>query len=163
VSVNTIRFADLHSYVGKFLGTSGWTIIGQAQIDQFGALTGDDEWIHIEVDRATQEMGSTIVHGYHLMSLIPLLSKQIFHIEGSNHGLNYGIDRLRFIQKVRPGDSLRLHETLLSTSCRGDAVMMTVEARVEIKDNPRPAMIANCLFLLFPDVPDGPTAMSQIA
>jgi acyl dehydratase len=64
LSAQAIRFTDLQSYAGRFLGTSGRISIDQAQTDQFAVLTGDDEWIHVDIDQATRERGGAIVHGY---------------------------------------------------------------------------------------------------
>src|SRR4051812_31429473 len=97
---------DLAAWSGRALGATPWNTITQATIGAFAEVTGDDHWIHVDAGRAAREMpgGRTIAHGLLLLSLIPALQRQIFHIRRRGHGLNYGYDRVRF---VRPSPATR--------------------------------------------------------
>ncbi|MGJ4748901.1 MaoC/PaaZ C-terminal domain-containing protein, partial [Leptospira sp. SA-E8] len=87
--------SDLTAYVGRALGASGWVSLDQAKIDAFAERTGDDHWIHIDVERASREMpqGKTIVHCFLVLSLIPFLQRGIYTIRQRGKGLNYGCNR----------------------------------------------------------------------
>ena len=93
---------DLAAWSGLALGATPWNTITQATIGAFADVTGDDHWIHVDAGRAAREMpgGRTIAHGLLLLSLIPTLQRQIFHIRRRGHGLNYGYDRVRFVRPV---------------------------------------------------------------
>ena len=146
-----IHLSDLPSLVGIDLAPSDWVSITQEQIDRFADLTGDDEWIHVDRDRAAQEFGGTIAHGYHLLSLIPALGASILEVRGVKNGLNYGINRLRFTNMVRAGVRVRLRRKLLSVESQRGGWMTTHEFTFEVAGEERPAMVAEILFLLFGD------------
>ncbi|MGH8812452.1 MAG: MaoC/PaaZ C-terminal domain-containing protein, partial [Advenella sp.] len=86
--------AELATHCGQSLGTSQWFTVTQDQIDHYARLTGDDHWVHVDVDRAQREMpeGKTIAHGFFILSLIPVLARDIFKISQRGKGLNYGLN-----------------------------------------------------------------------
>lgn len=149
LTVNTP--ADLAKYRGQSLGSSDWLDISQEQISQFAQLTGDDHWIHVNIERARNEMpdGKTIAHGFFMLSLIPLLARGIFRIETRGKGLNYGLDRLRFINPVQVGTRIRLHQRLLEAEPRDGATLFTIENTFEIEGQARPALVATMLLLIY--------------
>ncbi|PAL24208.1 MaoC family dehydratase [Sphingopyxis sp. GW247-27LB] len=149
--MQSINLSELPSLVGVDLAPSKWVSITQEQIDRFADLTGDDEWIHIDRDRAAREFGGTIAHGYHLLALIPALGASILEVRGVKNGLNYGINRLRFTNMVRAGVRVRLRRKLLSVEPQRGGWMTTHEFIIEIAGEERPAMVAEMLFLLFGD------------
>ena len=119
---------DLEPHTGKPLGATEWMEITQAQIDAFAELTGDDHWIHIDVDRAAREQpgGKTIAHGLFLLSLIPRLQRQLFRIERRGAGLNYGYDRVRFTAPVPADSHVRLVQTVAAATRRGQGTQLAL-------------------------------------
>ncbi len=96
--------SELAAAVGEPLGTSDWVQIEQARIDQFAEATGDHQWIHTDPERAADgPFGATIAHGYLTLSLIPMLTWQIYEVRGISGALNYGLDKVRFPSPVRVG------------------------------------------------------------
>jgi acyl dehydratase len=148
--MRTVPYAALPGLVGQVLGTSAWLVVDQARIDRFADATGDHQWIHVDVARATRERGGTIAHGFLTLSLLPQMAHEILHVEGVAHGLNYGLNRLRFISPVPAGARIRLHQTLLAVEERAGGLVMTRESTVEIEAQPRPALVAESLGLVVP-------------
>ena len=108
------KIEDLHTLVGQEVGVSDWLEITQERVNQFAEATGDHQWIHVDVERATQEMGGPIAHGYLTLSLIPFLSAGLMPVSGVTRGINYGSDKVRFTNMVRVGKRVRLRQKLLS-------------------------------------------------
>ena len=94
---------DLKKFENYDLGYSDWFLIDQELINAFAKLSGDDQWIHVDIDRAFNEMpaGKTIAHGYFMISLLPVLSAQTSKINNSSRTINYGSDKIRFINPVQ--------------------------------------------------------------
>jgi acyl dehydratase len=143
--------ANLADYVGKKLGTSDWFEIGQDQIDAFAELTGDDHWIHIDVERARREMpgGRTIVHGFYVLSLIPLLQRSVFTVTQRGKGLNYGCNRLRFTSPVPVGSRVRLHQAVKACERQENSSRATFECTIEIEGQERPALVAETIVQIY--------------
>src|SRR4051794_37000373 len=110
----TVRGPEgLRAALGAELGVSAWHTVTQPQVDDFARLTGDDQWIHVDVARAQNgPFGSTIVHGYFLLSLSPRLAAQVYEVEGFGHALNYGFEKLRFPSVLPVGEAVRLRVSL---------------------------------------------------
>jgi acyl dehydratase len=142
---------DLARHAGGALGTSRWFTITQEHIDQYATLTGDDFWVHVDPDRASREMpgGSTIAHGFFILSLIPLLARDIFHIQRRGVGLNYGLNRVRYTAPVPVGSRVRLHQTLLRAEPAKGGTLFTFDDRFEIEGQERPALLAEMLLLIY--------------
>ena len=136
--------ADLLDHVGQKLGTSEWFTIEQRHLDGFAQLTGDDFWIHVDVERAARDMpqGRTIAHGLFVLSLVPLLQRGIFRIERRGRGLNYGSDRVRYTAPVPVGSRVRLHQTLLTAERSGPTTRIKTHCEFEIDGSQRPALVA---------------------
>ena len=145
--------AELKKHVGQKLGTSDWYTVDQKAIDAFADATGDHNWIHIDVERAKREMpgGKTIAHGYLTLSLIPRLSKTVYHIQQRGKGLNYGANKVRFINPVPVGSRVRLIETLKEAEDTNAGLRLTFECVIEIEGAQRPAMIAETIVLITKD------------
>src|SRR5262245_22498579 len=102
--------ATAASHVGRELGVSDWVLVDQARIDQFGACTGDRQWIHVDVERARREspFGGPIAHGYLCLSLLAAMLIEIGIIPSdAAAGLNYGLDKVRFLNTVKSGARVR--------------------------------------------------------
>ncbi len=149
--MKTVGYSKLSSLVGEDLGRSDWFEITQSDVDRFVAVTHDDEWIHVDVERANREFGGTIANGNFILSLIPFLMQQIICITGVRNGLIYGLNKLRFTNMVRVGKRVRLHQKISAIEPRSGGQMITNEFTVEIEGEERPALVAEALFLGFGD------------
>jgi acyl dehydratase len=145
------RLSDIAAYVGKELGTSEWLTVDQAMIDTFAEVTGDDQWIHIDVERAKREMpdGKTIAHGYLTVSLIPKLLRGIWRVKQRSRSINYGSNKIRFLNPVQSGDRIRLVQSLKAADPVEGGQRLTFESKVEIEGKPRPAAIAETIALAY--------------
>jgi len=143
--------ADLASHIGEDLGTSQWFTVTQDQIDHYARLTGDDHWVHVDIARAQRDMpdGKTIAHGFFVLSLIPLLARDIFKISKRGKGLNYGLNHLRFISPVPVGSDVRLQQKLIDAQPKNGGTLFTFENTFEIKDQERPALVTTMLLLIY--------------
>lgn len=146
------RMGTLDNFAGCVLGVSEWVLIDQAMIDDFAACTGDRQWIHIDVVRASTEspLGTTIAHGFLVLSLA---ARFIFELgivpKDARQAVNYGTERVRFLTPVRSGARIRDQVTLIGTEAKGDGrVLIRTEHRMEIEGEAKPAMIAEFLVLL---------------
>ena len=140
--------------VGTRLGESEWLEITQEQVNQFADATGDHQWIHVDPERAAKTpFGGTIAHGFLTLSLLPLLRREWEGIRVDLHpkmGINYGLNRVRFISPVRVGKRVRLHTKLLSVDdVAQDVYQMTYQQTVEIEGEERPAMVAETITRLY--------------
>ena len=142
--------ADLLQHVGRKLGTSDWFAIEQHQIGGFAQLTGDDFWIHVDVERATREMpdSKTIAHGLFTLSLVPALQRGIWRIEQRGKGLNYGSDRVRYTAPVPVGSRVGLHQALKTAERVGAGTRITTLCEFEIEGSERPALVAEFILLI---------------
>jgi acyl dehydratase len=139
---------DAADAVGGELGVSDWLTVDQARIDAFAEATGDHQWIHVEPGRAKAESpyGTTIAHGLLTLSLIPGLSKQCFVVENANMGINYGLNKVRFIAPVPAGSRVRVRSELVDLARISDTtVHLTVRHTVEVKGNEKPAALAEMI------------------
>ncbi len=144
-----IAYADLPSFVGKEIGVSDWVTIDQDRVNLFADATGDHQWIHVDVARATKEMGGPIAHGYLTLSLIPFLGAQVMKVSGVTRGINYGSDKVRFTNMVRVGKRVRLRQKLLSAEPKAGGLQLKNECTIEIEGEERPACIAETISVLY--------------
>ena len=145
------KFADLPSLAGKEIGVSDWLLIDQDRVNQFADATGDHPWIHIDVERAKAVpfLGGTIAHGYLTLSLIPFLAAGMLNVSGVTHGINYGSDKVRFLQMVHVGKRVRLRQKLISAEPKSGGWLLRNEMTMELEGSEKPAMIAETLSLIF--------------
>ncbi|CAN5386065.1 MaoC family dehydratase [soil metagenome] len=143
--------ADLAAYVGQKLGVSEWIGFEQSDIDAFAALTGDDHWIHVDVERAARDMpdGKTLVHGFLTLSRIPRLQRTTFNIVNRGKGLNYGCNRVRFTSPLQVGSRVRLHQTLKAFEQVAGGVRLTFDCTIEVEGQERPALVAETVLQIF--------------
>ena len=148
--LNVEYAADLAAHSGQAIGHSGWVEITQAAIDDFARLTGDDHWIHIDVERAAREMpgGRTIAHGLYLVSLMPRLQREIYAVENRGRGLNYGYDKLRFVAPVPVGSRVRLALTIVEAERHPKGTRLVTEASIELEEADKPAIVARHILLI---------------
>jgi acyl dehydratase len=142
--------ADYAEAAGEVLGTSGWVTIGQDRIDTFAAATGDHQWIHVDPERTRAELGmETIAHGYLTLALVPLFVAEIVKIESVRRSLNYGSNKIRFLNMVPAGSKLRGSARLDRAVLSDNSLRSHMTVTVEIEGQEKPALIAETIALLF--------------
>jgi len=135
--------AELQGLVGSTLGTSDWQSIDQARIDEFAAVTGDDQWIHIDPVRAAAgPFGTTVAHGHLTLSLVPLMVRTAFKVGDVRMTVNYGLNRVRFPAPVPVGSRLRGHFKLLSFEPIPGGAQVVVEVTSEREGHTKPVCVA---------------------
>lgn len=153
--MSNLTLAGLGGRIGQELGISDWVEIDQARIDAFASCTGDHQWIHVDVERAKSEspFRGPVAHGYLLLAMVAPLSMQVGVIpRDAAAGLNYGIDKVRFLAPVRAGARVRLRVILAGIEPRnGGQVIMKTRNTLEVEGSEKPALIAETLALLIPD------------
>lgn len=144
--------ATVPQFIGRALGISDWVAVNQDCIDRFAACTGDRQWIHVDVDRAQREspFGGPIAHGYLTLSLIAATAMELGVIPpDAETGLNYGLDKVRFIVPVRAGSRVRNHVSLLSAEPQaGGRILLKLQCTLEIEGEAKPALVAEMLCML---------------
>ncbi len=145
-----IPLAELPSLVGQELGVSDWLEITQDRVNRFADATGDHQWIHVDIERATKELGAPIAHGYLVLSLIPFLARNIIAYQGVGRGINYGSNKVRFTNSVPVGARVRLRLKMLSCEMRAGAYQVTNQSTIEVEGQERPACVAEIVSLIYP-------------
>lgn len=140
---------DLPKLAGQETGVSDWLQITQERVNQFADATGDHQWIHVDVERATKEIGGPIAHGFLTLSLIPHLSAGLMPVSGVTRGINYGSDKVRFTNMVRVGKRVRLRQKLLSAEPKAGGMQIKNECTIEIEGEDRPALVAETITVLY--------------
>jgi acyl dehydratase len=148
-----IPLLELPDLVGQELGVSDWSPIDQARVNAFAEATGDHQWIHVDVERATAELGGTIAHGYLTLSLIPMLSQSMIEFTGVTRGINYGCNKVRFTNIVRVPANVRLRQTVTACDKRAGGLQLVTECTVEIEGETRPACVAETVAILYGERP----------
>ena len=134
--------------VGQELGVSDWTDIDQERIDAFADVTGDHQWIHVDLDRASAESpyGVTVAHGFLTLSLIPALSKANYRVENAKMGINYGLNRVRFLTPVPVRSRIRVRSELVDAVKVDDVTVdLIVRHTVELDGSQKPAAVAELI------------------
>ncbi|MAQ80267.1 MAG: enoyl-CoA hydratase [Rhodobacterales bacterium] len=144
---------EIEKHLNTPLTPSDWYEVTQEKINIFAEATGDFQWIHVDVERAKKEMpeGKTIAHGYYMLSLIPLLSSQTAKINNSSRTLNYGSDKVRYINPVKVDSLVRLNRKIIKVNLMENGGYRMINLyEMEIKDAKKPAYIAETISLVFP-------------
>ena len=137
---------EVKSHVGKELGVSDWLEVTQETVDRFAEVTGDDQWIHLDVERAKQTpFGGTIAHGYFVLSLAPRLCYDMFTFDGFALGLNYGLNRVRFPAPMPVGGKVRMRATLVAVEEIPGGAQITTELTFEREGGDKPVCVAESL------------------
>ena len=141
-------------HVGQELGVSDWVTIDQPRIDMFATCTGDHQLIHVDVERARRESPyrGPIAHGYLTLSMVAPLSMQIGILpKDAAAGLNYGVDKVRFLAPVPAGARVRLRVVLAGVEAKdGGQTIMKTRNTLEIEGSEKPALVAETLALVIP-------------
>lgn len=137
---------DLRAAVGTQIGSGDWMTVDQERIDTFADATGDHQWIHIDPARAEDgPFGTTIAHGFLTLSLLSVLVKDVYSVEGVKMGVNYGLNKVRFTSPVAVGSKVRANVELVEVSDVTGGVQLTTKVTVEIEGSERPALVAEWL------------------
>ena len=137
----------LKACVGQHLGYSDYVEISQERVNLFAEATGDHQWIHVDVERATAgPFGGPIAHGYLTLSLGPVLLPEILHVSGITMGVNYGTNKVRFPSPVPVGAKLRLGATLAGVEDVTGGAQLTIALVFEIEGAPKPACVAEVVY-----------------
>ena len=140
--------SDLPSLVGQEVGLSRWITVDQTRIDAFAKITEDEQFIHVDPERArATPFGGTIAHGFLTLSLASAMSYDaVAPLDGMVMGVNYGFDKLRFLAPVPAGSKVRGRFKLLSAEDKGGGRwLLKHELTVEIEGADKPALIAEWL------------------
>lgn len=142
---------DLKKQFGKSLGTSSWTVVSQDMIQKFGEVTGDLQWVHVDVEKAKALIpgGKNFAHGYLTLSLIPKMMYEILPLEGVQMALNYGVNKVRFPAPVYSGDKIRLSAKLHNLEENPDgSAKLFIEATIVSNNSDKPVCVAELITLL---------------
>jgi acyl dehydratase len=143
---------DYKAKVGQELGVSGWILVDQERIDKFAEVTGDHQFIHVDPEAAAKTpFGTTIAHGYLTLSLLSQMAYGALPgIEGAKMGVNYGLNKLRFMAPVKSGRRIRGRFTLADVTERSPGTLQsTVAVSVEIEGEDKPALVAEWVTLAY--------------
>ena len=137
---------------GTTLGPSEWLLIDQSRVDGFAEVTGDHQWIHVDVECAKSgPFGGTIAHGYLTMSLVNYFLPQLIEVRGFAHAVNVGADRLRFLAPVKVGSRIRGVGEIVSAEEVKGAIQAVVRVTIEIADSDKPACVVDTISRYFPE------------
>jgi acyl dehydratase len=135
--------AALKQAAGEHLGHSDWHPVSQERVDAFAEATGDHQWIHVDPAAAARgPFGTTIAHGYLMLSMIPMLAAQVSRVEGVRMGINYGLNRVRFPSPLPTGSNLRAGVRLLSVEDVQGGVQVVNEVTLERDGGDKPCCVA---------------------
>ena len=143
---------ELAALTGQEVAVSDWLTITQEQVNQFAQATGDHQWIHVDVDKARAgPFGGTIAHGFLTLSLLPKFFETSLHVVESRMGVNYGLNKVRFMAPVPVGSRLRAHMKLLQCEpIDNNGMQMSWEVTVEREGAPKPVCVAESIARRYP-------------
>ena len=152
-----IRFDDiagLQDTIGEEFGPWGPEVeVSQEMINQFAELTGDRQWIHIDIERAQKEspFGGPIAHGFLTLSLVPNLhARAAYQVVGHGNATNYGSDGFRFLSPVPAGSKLHAHSRTIAAEAKPKRTVLTTETAIHVVGSDRPALIYKGLVMFNP-------------
>jgi acyl dehydratase len=143
-------FDEIRSAVGTEIGVSEWIEITQERIDKFAEATCDEQWIHVDQERAKNELpgGRTIAHGLLSLSLAPMFIRSVMGLKGLKNTLNYGADRIRYLSPVPAGSRLRGRTAIAEAEdVPPDGLRVSYRLVIEIEGGQRPACVAELIAL----------------
>lgn len=156
--MHTINGIDeLVARSGEDLGPGDWFLVTQADVDTFADVTDDHQWIHIDPSRASQSaFGGTIAHGFLTLSLLTSLQRSVFKVDGITHGLNYGLNRVRFPAPVPVGSSVRARVTISDVERIEGGAQAVYTTVVESDSGSKPVCVAEFVIRYY-----GPTDLGH--
>ena len=149
----TVDVNEIESYKGKEMGHSEWMTIDQERINQFAEATSDHQWIHVDEEKAQKELPtkSTIAHGFLSLSLSVPLSAQVWIISGAKMVINYGLNKVRFINMVPVNSKVRMSAKINEVNKLDNGGTQVIsEVSLEIEGQDKPAYVAETIMVAFP-------------
>ena len=142
---------ELKALIGQTIGPSDWREVTQEMIDGFADISGDHQWIHVDVDRAKAEspFGGPIAHGYLTLSLIIPMYSEVLVVSDATMGVNYGLNKVRFPAPVPVGAKVRLTATLKDVEEFAGGLQLTVAGVIEAEGGSKPVCIAEPVFRVY--------------
>ncbi|MBC7470628.1 MAG: MaoC family dehydratase [Ramlibacter sp.] len=146
------NLSDLTALIGQEVAVSDWLTVTQKQVNLFAQATGDHQWIHVDVERATAgPFGGPIAHGFLTLSLLPKFFESAMEIRNTGMGVNYGLNKVRFTSPVPVGSRLRGRMTLLACEpIANDGMQLTWQVTVEREGSAKPVCVAESLSRRYP-------------
>lgn len=133
---------ELSAAKGADLGSTEWILVDQERIDAFADATGDQQWIHVDPEKAaTGPFGGTIAHGLLTLSLLPVFMQQLYKVEGITMAVNYGFNKVRFISPVPVGSNVRASSTVAEITDLDGAVQAMLATTIEVEGSDKPAAV----------------------
>ena len=144
--------SELAACVGQEVAVSDWLTITQEQINQFAEATGDRQWIHIDPERAKAgPFGAPIAHGFLTLSLLPQFFASALHVTQTRMGVNYGLNKVRFMSPVPVGSALRVKLFLVSAEAiENNGMQMTWDVTIEREGVAKPVCVAQSISRSYP-------------
>jgi acyl dehydratase len=142
--------AGLPDLAGCELGTTDWREMTQGEVDAFADATGDHQFIHVDPERARETpFGGTIAHGFLTLSLVAPITQRLLRVSDAGMAVNYGLDRVRFPAPLPVGAQWRGVATVGEVRGIEGGVQVHVSVTVEVRERPKPAMVADCLLRFY--------------
>lgn len=144
-TVEIESIAKLSEFVGREVAASGWIVVSQERINQFAEATEDQQWIHVDHERAAAEspFKTTIAHGFLTVSLLSRMAETAMRVGGVKMGVNYGFDRVRFVSPVPAGARIRARFVLTKIEAIDGGAQAVWNATIELENNLKPACVAD--------------------
>jgi acyl dehydratase len=150
--LTSYSMATLPEFVGRELGASDWLAVDQERIHRFAECTGDHQWIHVDVERARREspFGGPVAHGYLSLSLVAPMVMEVGVVPpDAAAGLNYGLDKVRFVAPVKAGARVRTRASLMSVEPQdAGRTLLKLQCTLDIEGESKPALVAEMLCML---------------
>jgi acyl dehydratase len=141
---------DIKARIGQELGVSSWHEVTQEAVDAFADMTGDHQWIHVDVERAKQTpFGGTIAHGYYTLALAPSLSWEIYTATGFAFALNYGLNKVRFPAPLPVGSKIRMRAAIADVKDVAGGIELATTLTFEREGGDKPVCVAETLARLY--------------
>ncbi|MGI8807370.1 MAG: MaoC family dehydratase [Acidimicrobiales bacterium] len=155
-TATVIDLADLPSHAGEVLGHSSWRTVTQDEVTAFARLTGDEQWIHVDPERAASgPFGTTVAHGYFTLALSTVFLYEVVEVAGAGLILNYGSDRVRYPAPLRVGSQIRALIELAAVKPLPGGFQTTYRLTYEVEGQAKPGCVAEIVFHYYTDVPGG--------
>ena len=147
----TLTGADeVRAQVGREVGTTRWQRVTQADVDAFADVTGDHQWIHVDVERAKDSpFGGTIAHGYYTLALVPRFTWELLTIEGFAFAVNYGVDKVRFPAPLPVGANVRMRASIAAVDDVPGGIQVKIVCTFEREGGEKPVCVAETLARYF--------------